>query len=244
MDFIKEKNRVIPNWFKVSLPILLISGLLVIILLAGAMTFLITAWLGQPVATFGFEQTFEQPVLFPHTIHAGSEEVINSQGESVTGMGLDCTYCHRTVVNRPSAGVPSVEVCAFCHRVIGKESNTELINLREQGGFDTLVGVPTQPINWRRVHRLPDHVRFVHSAHIQYLIENPQRVNSLNPDLPIPTGSTIVASQVCSTCHGDVAGGYGENITEVTQVESLKMGQCVDCHKENGAPSDCAVCHH
>ena len=49
----------------------------------------------------------------------------------------------------------------------------------------------------------------------------------------------VPASQVCSTCHGDVA-----NMEKVYQVEPLKMGQCVNCHRKNGGPTDCAACHH
>ena len=212
--------------------------------IATAFAFVITAWLGQPVATLGFEQTFEQPVPFPHTIHAGTEQTMKANGDSVDGLGLDCTYCHRTVAKQANASVPAVEVCAFCHRVIGEDNDTAIAELRDVGGFSQLVGVPTEPINWRRVHRLPDHVRFVHSAHIQYLIDNPSAVNSLDPELPTPAGGNVRAAEVCSTCHGDVAGGYGEGNPQVTQVQSLKMGQCVDCHRNNGAPTDCAVCHH
>ena len=49
----------------------------------------------------------------------------------------------------------------------------------------------------------------------------------------------IEARQVCSTCHGDVA-----KMEKVKQVENLKMGDCVNCHKENNAPTDCVTCHY
>jgi hypothetical protein len=46
-------------------------------------------------------------------------------------------------------------------------------------------------------------------------------------------------SAVCSTCHGDVA-----SMTKVSQVKPLKMSDCVDCHRDNGAPTDCTTCHY
>ncbi len=71
-----------------------------------------------------------------------------------------------------------------------------------------------QPIDWIRVNRVPDHVHFNHAAHIQ-------------------------AGISCSVCHGDVA-----SMNVVQPVRSLKMGDCVDCHREHNAPTDCATCHY
>ena len=80
----------------------------------------------------------------------------------------------------------------------------------------------THPINWTRVNRLPDHVEFVHDAHVRFFMEQ--------------EGLTL--QQVCSTCHGDV-----ENMVKVKQVRALKMGDCVDCHRQYEAPTDCTICH-
>ena len=43
----------------------------------------------------------------------------------------------------------------------------------------------------------------------------------------------------CSVCHGDVGSVAGQ----VTQVRVLEMGDCVGCHKQNSAPTQCATCH-
>ena len=48
-----------------------------------------------------------------------------------------------------------------------------------------------------------------------------------------------IASKVCSTCHGNVAG-----MNQVAQVQPLKMGQCVACHRANEASVGCETCHH
>ncbi len=164
--------------------------------------FMFTAWLGLPLSVFGFNQGPEQPIAFPHTVH-------------VQDIGLDCTFCHRNVTKGVAASVPAVGLCMTCHRTVGdgKPEVEKLRGFHERG----------MPIDWIRVHRVPDHVHFVHEAHIRYFTEK----------------DNVNAAAVCSTCHGEV----GE-MTKVKQVRSLKMGDCVDCHRKNDAPTDCTTCHY
>ncbi len=216
---------------------------LIFILSAGALgttavagvigAFVITGWLGQPVPVLGFQQTFDQPIDFPHTIHASMKQLehVAADGQTMEGLGLDCTFCHRTVTTQANAGIPPVGFCATCHEVIGSADNREINLLRDAAGIIGDDG--KEPVNWRRVHRLPDHVRFVHEPHIRYLTQNPSEVKGTTD------GVSQGPSAVCSTCHGNVAA-----MEQVEQVEALKMGQCVDCHRDNGAPTDCAACHH
>ena len=181
----------------------------------------------------GFQQTFDQPIDFPHTIHASTKQLehVAADGQIMEGLGLDCTFCHRTVTTQANAGIPPVGFCATCHEVIGSADNSEINILRDAA--DIIGDNGKEPINWRRVHRLPDHVRFVHEPHIRYLTQNPSEVKG-NTD-----GVSQGPSAVCSTCHGNVAA-----MEQVEQVEALIMGQCVDCHRDNGAPTDCVACHH
>ena len=148
----------------------------------------------------------EQPVKFTHVTHAGV-------------LQMDCTFCHRNVDTGASAMVPAVEQCMFCHKAVTGDGTdpaklAEIAKVRD--AFDS-----GNPIDWIRVHRLPDTVRFVHSAHIKALSK---------PGMP--------TAQVCSTCHGDVP-----SMGKVGQVRSLKMGDCVACHRQNSAPTDCTTCH-
>ena len=210
------------------------GGLGVTAVMGVVAAFVITGWIGQPVPVLGFEQTFDQPINFPHTIHASlSPELgrIAADGTNLEGLGLDCTFCHRTVTTQANAGVPAVGFCATCHQVIGAADNPELTILRDAA--DIVGDNGPEPVNWRRVHRLPDHVRFVHEPHIRYLTQNPDVVNGTT------SGVKEGPAGVCSTCHGDVAA-----MEQVEQVEPLKMGQCVDCHRDNGAPTDCVACHY
>lgn len=230
LEFLREKHRTTPLWLKVLIPVLGLGSLGVVAVIGAVLAFVITAWLGQPIPVLGFDQSVEQPIAFPHTIHAGNAVYTNSTGEQVQGLGMDCTFCHRTVTSQANAGVPPVQFCAYCHQVIGGEESEPLTQVRMAAG---IVGDEPHPIDWKRVHRMPDHVRFVHEPHIRYLTNHPEAVTNST------SGVSMGAAGVCSTCHGDVAA-----MEEVAQVEPLKMGQCVNCHRDNNAPTDCASCHH
>ena len=222
---------------KTLMYLLPIGGLFTLAFVGAIGSFIITAWWGQPIPILGFEQTFDQPINFPHTVHASTKQLDykDADGNVMVGLGTDCTFCHRTVNKNTAAGanayIPPVNFCANCHGVIGSEDNVQLNILRDAAGIIGDDG--TSPINWRRVHRLPDHVRFVHEPHIRYLSANPEHIKGETD------GVSTGPSAVCSTCHGNVA-----SMEKVYQVEPLKMRQCVDCHRDNEAPTDCATCHH
>ena len=168
---------------------------------------ILKSWWSLPPTLLGFDDGPTQPIAFPHNVH-------------IQQAGLDCQFCHRTVSTDEAAGIPSVQQCMFCHdflRIDGSKSDSttaqaEIAKLRAY--YYGEGEEPPKPINWVRVHRLPDHVQFVHQPHIQ-------------------------AGFSCSTCHGDVA-----NMVKVKQVRNLKMRDCVDCHRQNSAPTDCTTCHY
>ena len=134
--------------------------------------------------------------------------------------GLDCQFCHRTVSTEEAAGIPALAQCMFCHdflRIDGSQSDSPTAEeeiAKLHAAFRGVDGAAPQPIDWVRVYRLPDHVQFLHQPHIQ-------------------------AGFSCSTCHGDV-----DAMEQVKQVRNLKMRDCVDCHRQNNAPTDCATCHY
>ncbi|MFW6195143.1 MAG: hypothetical protein ACOC5M_01310 [Chloroflexota bacterium] len=229
------------------IPVLALGGALVTVVIGFVMVFVMTAWFGEPLPVFGFGEGPEQPVAFPHTVHAGTDVLRDAQGnvrqddqgDDMHGLGLDCTFCHRTVTTGASAGVPPVEVCATCHRVIGSSGNDALQNLRDMAGISE--GAEGGPIKWRRVHRLPDHVQFVHEPHVRFLTANPGEIANRDEQAiaeDVGDDGMVKPALVCSTCHGDV-----KSMEKVKQVEPLKMGQCVDCHRQNRAPTTCDTCH-
>ena len=201
----------IPGDFQISKPTrkqLIKHGTLGVITLAFlvvaalALTFVISAWLGRPVV-FGYSEGPDQPIAFPHPTH-------------VEDLGMDCTFCHRNVTKGAAATIPSAGLCLTCHQVVGDDL-PEIEKLRE------MVVENERPIDWVRVHRVPDHVHFVHEAHIKFFSERDR----------------IAETAVCATCHGDVG-----SMEKVEQVRALKMGDCVNCHRDNGAPTDCTTCHY
>ena len=130
---------------------------------------------------------------------------------------IDCQYCHSGVTYSKKAGVPSLNTCMNCHQSVGY-GKPEVEKIHKYWESKT------SP-QWVRIHNLPDHVRFSHAPHIKALAKPGE-----------PTKNS------CATCHGSI-----EKMEVVSQVESLNMGWCVDCHRENadkGAKINCSTCHY
>ena len=87
----------------------------------------------------------DQPVPFSHEHH-------------VSGLGLDCRYCHTSVEESSFAGIPPTKTCMNCHSQIWSDSPVlEPVRRSFKDGV---------PIAWQRVHRLPDYTYFDHSIHV------------------------------------------------------------------------------
>ncbi|HZO53528.1 MAG TPA: cytochrome c3 family protein [Bryobacteraceae bacterium] len=87
----------------------------------------------------------DQPVMFTHKHH-------------VSGVGMDCRYCHTSVEVSSSAGIPPTETCMGCHSQIWSEAPI-LEPVRESWRSG-------KSIQWTRVHDLPAFVYFNHSIHV------------------------------------------------------------------------------
>lgn len=158
-----------------------------------------TAWDG--LLTVGVQQGYqpEQPIAFSHKLHAGEN-------------GVDCNYCHSGARHSKSAGVPSANVCMNCHTYINEgkseEGTKEISKIYAAIGFDPetrsyIEGYEQQPIEWIRIHNLPDLAYFNHSQHVN------------------------VAGVECQECHGPI-----QEMEVVEQYSPLTMGWCIDCHRE------------
>jgi hypothetical protein len=127
----------------------------------------------------------DQPIKFSHLIHSGENEI-------------DCKYCHFTADYSQSANIPSNNVCLNCHNVVRTGTNSGSFEINK---IHKAVATG-QPIEWIRIHKLPDHSVFNHAQHVN-------------------------AGQLdCAECHGEV-----ETMHIVRQVEDLSMGWCLDCHR-------------
>tara|TARA_Y100000996_G_scaffold415308_1_gene409295 strand:+ start:1986 stop:2447 length:462 start_codon:yes stop_codon:yes gene_type:complete len=109
---------------------------------------------------------------------------------------MDCRYCHTSVEKSHEAIIPPTETCMNCHSVVDVESE-ELALVRESWETD-------KPIEWIRVHMLPDYAYFDHSVHVN-------------------------AGVGCVSCHGRV-----DQMEVVMQIEPLSMSWCLDCHRNPG----------
>ncbi|HXF94535.1 MAG TPA: cytochrome c3 family protein [Gemmatimonadales bacterium] len=157
-----------------------------------------------------------QPIFFRHDVHAGQYRI-------------PCLYCHATVTVSSEPGIPAMETCMGCHRLVAggtrpglrdsTERNAERAEVQKLRDLRRDRQVP----EWVRIHTLPQFVRFPHMRHVKALGEG------------TPGGGAMT----CTLCHGDV-----QNMAQVYQVETLKMGWCVRCHVERRVSRDCTVCHY
>jgi mono/diheme cytochrome c family protein len=133
-----------------------------------------------------------QPIKYSHKLHAGA-------------MKIECQYCHTGAFKSKNASIPSLNVCMNCHKAVKTES-PEIHKIYDALGYDPQTqkydSTKAQPIQWVRVHNLPDLAYFNHSQH------------------------TVVGKIECQKCHGQI-----QEMQEVYQYSPLTMKWCIQCHK-------------
>ncbi len=122
----------------------------------------------------------KQPVDYSHKLHAGD-------------LGIDCRYCHTSVETSAYASVPPTQTCMNCHSMVAVDS-VSLKPIQESWATG-------KPMEWVRIHKIPDYAYFNHSSHVTRGIG-------------------------CVSCHGRV-----DQMIVVSQQEPLSMGWCLDCHR-------------
>ena len=155
-------------------------------------------WLATGAINLGRQQGYQptQPIRYNHQLHAGKHKI-------------DCQYCHTSAARGKQAGIPSLNTCMNCHKNIstGPEYGTaEIQKIYDAVGWDPTAKKyvrPAKPVEWVRIHNLPDHVYFNHSQHV------------------------VAGKVACQTCHGPI-----ETMKEVKQFAPLSMGWCVNCHRQ------------
>ncbi len=181
----------------------------VIFLLLGSAYFAY-GWMSQVGTDQGYAPV--QPIHFSHRIHAGDNEI-------------DCKYCHSSARVSKTSGIPSLNICMNCHKSIGEVAGAEakdnssvnadydkafydkeIQKLYAATGWDEATQSytgDTKPVEWVRIHNLPDFAYFNHSQHVS------------------------VAGVECQKCHGPV-----EEMEIMEQHAPLTMGWCINCHRE------------
>jgi len=142
----------------------------------------------------------EQPIKYSHQLHAGT-------------LKIDCQYCHFSAYKSKNAAIPSLNVCMNCHNYVtasdkyNGEISPEIAKIYKALDYDPQTkeyGDNPKPIQWVRIHNLPDLVYFNHSQHV------------------------TVAGLECQKCHGPI-----QTMPEVYQYSPLTMKWCINCHRTN-----------
>ena len=164
----------------------------------------------------------EQPIYFSHKIHAGENKI-------------DCQLCHSSAKYGKVSEIPSMNVCMNCHRSISEYNGKYLEPGKDKAFYDGEIQKiyaatgwdpekqqytgKTQPVEWTRIHNMPDFVYFNHSQHV---IVGEQTIiaafNKKNPNNKIDV--------VCKACHGKV-----DTMNVVQMANDFTMGWCLDCHR-------------
>ncbi|MBO6212687.1 c-type cytochrome [Algoriella sp.] len=189
----------------------------------------------------------EQPIYFSHKVHAGIQSI-------------DCQYCHSSAKYGKVSGIPSPNVCMNCHKTIkeykGDYFEEELIT---SGKFEDEEGVkafytgeiqkmykaigwnpetnkydgPQKPIEWVRIHNMPD---FVFFSHAQHVVAGEKAIKKAIKDGTIPNSKELnigSGEQVCFACHGRV-----DEMNEVKMANDFTMGWCIECHRTTEVDMD------
>ncbi|WP_371764881.1 cytochrome c3 family protein [Massilia sp.] len=163
-----------------SRPAVLLVKLILLGLLVGVATWIALArWTMSPRnMTFA---PVAQPIPFSHKHHVADD-------------GIDCRYCHTSVENSATAGMPSTSVCLSCHSQLFLDSPL-LAKLHDSARTG-------KPLHWARVHDLPDFVYFEHDIHVAKgvaCVECHGRVDQM----PITWRTASLEMQWCLRCHRD-----------------------------------------
>lgn len=156
-----------------------------------------------------------QPIKFSHELHAGINKI-------------ECQFCHSGAFKSKNASIPSLNVCMNCHKQVQArdkydgEISPEIQKIYTALGYnpdkpDAPLDVANQkPVEWVRVHNLPDFAYFNHSQHVVVGEEAIRKERGLQPNEP-----------VCFACHGPV-----DTMPEIYQYSPLTMKWCISCHKD------------
>jgi hypothetical protein len=168
------KRYVFPKWTNASRPALVAA----VVGIPSYLTILMAYGLSPQTTDVGYSP--RQPVPYSHAMHVGQ-------------LGMDCRYCHNTVEYTERAALPPTQTCMNCHHAIRADSE-KILPVKESYATG-------MPIEWVRVHDLPDYVYFDHHAHVRRGVG-------------------------CVSCHQRI-----DKMEQVYQAEPLSMRWCLDCHR-------------
>ncbi|MBY0244761.1 MAG: c-type cytochrome [Sphingobacteriaceae bacterium] len=153
-----------------------------------------------------------QPIKFSHELHAGINKI-------------ECQYCHSGAFKSKNASIPSLNVCMNCHKQVqardlyAGQISPEIQKIYDALGYDESTQsydkAKQKPVEWVRIHNLPDLAYFNHSQHVVVGEQAIRKEKGLKPNEP-----------VCFACHGPV-----DTMVEMYQYSPLTMKWCINCHR-------------
>jgi Cytochrome c7 and related cytochrome c len=171
--------------------------------------------------------TPNQPVPFSHRHH-------------VSGLGIDCRYCHSSVEIASSAGLPPTETCMTCHSQLW--TNAEILAPVRRSLAEK------KPLHWTRVYTLPDYVYFDHSIHVAKGVGCTECHGPIG-DMPLTWRATDLTMGWCLGCHRDPAphlrpheavfDPHWQRTADTPSGEQLMASYRIHPHDL----TDCTVCH-
>jgi hypothetical protein len=179
----------------------------------------------SPYAT-QVEVAREQPVPFSHKHHVG-------------GLGIDCRFCHHSVEESGFAGIPATKVCMSCHSLVWTDAEI-LEPVRESYRTD-------EPIEWTRVHDLPDFAYFDHSVHVAKGIGCTECHGQVD-EMPLMWATSPLTMEWCLDCHRDPAARVRplDRVFDMdfdhSEIDVLQRENLAEQHDLNSLTS-CSVCH-
>ena len=174
-------------------------------------------------------------------IHPPAQPVPFSHKHHVSGLGLDCQYCHTSVAAGPHAGLPPSHTCMTCHSQIW--TNAPMLAPVRQSLAEN------KPLLWHRVARLPDYVYFRHDVHIAKgvgCVTCHGRIDRM----PLTYRAVPLKMEFCVDCHRDPAPRLRPHdaITSMDwkpSGEARAQGEALIArnHIRVGELTYCTVCH-
>lgn len=199
-----------------------------VLLVLGAVCFLLLIW-GVPLMNYNDQVSFtpRQPVPFSHKHH-------------VSGLGIDCRYCHDSVENASNAGMPPTETCMTCHSQVW--TNAAILQPVRRSLAEH------KPLRWQSVYTLPDYVFFDHSIHIAKGVGCTECHGPIG-DMPLTYKATTLYMSWCLACHRNPAphlrplrAVFDPHWHRSASTPSGKQLMAL-YHIHPQTLSDCSVCH-
>ncbi|MEM6911004.1 MAG: cytochrome c3 family protein [Verrucomicrobiota bacterium] len=174
-----------PNFFPRWTNLLPLKLAVCLVLIGGGVVLAVSYYWTPRYSRVGYQP--QQPIPYDHSLHVGQ-------------LGMDCRYCHTHVDESSHSNIPSAQTCWNCHQHV-KTNSTKLEPLR-RAVDESYENYDGKPIEWKRIHKVPDYAHFNHAAHVNRGVS-------------------------CVSCHGKV-----NEMEVVWHEEPLTMGWCLDCHRE------------